>query len=282
MTAARWIVMAGVLYVVPVATVAQNCCDRPACAAEAQSFADNIASLVQQLDEPPAGREETEKALAHLKVTNRELYKNFMRAVGDYIEWTSDESGPKSLCFSEKVPIDDTNTIPWIQQVTTYKQGVNFSSAEFCRGFDVQAEIGLGSTGLGSASEGFGATVRVLASYTFAPTDPAVHPDNVAPAAHCGGRVRLMAGVSQSYLGRRGITFATLRMELRLVDLADDLASLGHVKLMVQGNTGINRSVNSVGIGVGLDLQILGLHLMHSWQDEIVDNVTELGLYYKF
>ncbi len=257
-----------------------ECCDLPECEQVAQDFIEKILPLVSGLGEAPGNAQNTREKLALLQLNDPDGATQLMRLIREYNEWVGGD-GLKSHCFTSKIPSTDQHSGTWVLRLATIERDVEFRSAEFCRGLSWQFEAGVGATNLTKRSEGFFASLQVLLAYTFAPTDNTVTSASLVTPSHCGGRIRLMAGLSQMYVARRGLVAATSRLEYRLCDLKKPMTSFGNVKLLGQVSLGLNRNLTLVGVGAAVELGKLGFQLMPAWTTGLVDNLWQVGLFYR-
>ncbi len=258
-----------------------ECCSDTVCLERAKDYVNALTQITRELGPAPSGREATETSLRNLKDSKPNAYKNLQRAIKEFTKWVGGD-GQKSRCFTRMIPLDDLESGRWVSEIISFNSKAKSKPAVFCRGIGLQLEGSLGPTDLGKKSEGFGAHSRLLLSYTFAPTDTAVHEDNLVAGQHCGGHVRLLAGLGHSFIDRTGLLSIVARAEVRLFPLNINLGTLGAGKFLVQYGRGLNRQINIYGLGLGLDLDFLGIFLMHHWTNRITSNFTEVGFVYKF
>jgi hypothetical protein len=94
-----------------------------------------------------------------------------------------------------------------------------------------------------------------------------------------GGRVRILGGVSTYYFERKFLWFANPRLEYRITDFGNGLATVGNLKAIVDTNFG---KTWIAGAGVGLELHNFGVQLLYERQGRQKSSHILVGLFYRF
>jgi len=149
------------------------------------------------------------------------------------------------------------------------KTSTTESLSSFRKGFGILVHTGIGASSLFTSSERFASLSGLLLSYTFTPK-----------GQNTGGYVRAMIGPGLYYSATKTYVLVHPRFELRIKDLGSDLASIGCLKLIVQG--GFQKNIQLGGLGIGAEISRFHLQLTENYLFNESALVLQFGLGYSF
>ncbi|WP_333820637.1 hypothetical protein [Ohtaekwangia sp.] len=250
----------------------EPCCNRADCKAAIDAYIISLKRLLNDFGTLPSGIDERKAALENYKTQYRVGYAQ-LRAIILKIQKISAGDRTWLDCFSQRfIEVDpsvaDEDCISWYAYLSTVLLPSEFTSPEFAKGFGVHLDLSQGVADPGKSTEAYALAGRVLLSYTFCKHGHA-----------SGGRWRVMAGPSIYYQDTKAYLLANPRVEFRLKDIGNKLASIGNIKLIADGNIG---DVYIVGGGVGLELYKFGVQVLYQRQSEVRSAQLLTGLFYRF
>lgn len=255
-----------------------ECCLIPECAFKAQEFANSFIRLTENMGDAPSGQELTRTRLQMLKNENPEVCREFISLVKKYKNWEH-RNHMAATCFAGPTMLVSENCVDWVDNARSLFTESTFRSSQFCREFRFLLEAGVGVADVGQSTESFYSSIRGLVSYTFAPHDPAAESNN--HLQHCNGRIRMVAGLSQSYISKVGVLQGLLRLEGRLSDIHTMVGPIGNIKFLLQGGYGITRDIHSIGGGVGLEIEYGGAHVIYERISGKAKSAIQLNFTYR-
>lgn len=262
--------MAVLILYLPVQTLAQSCCDQPQCREQAQAFVDQISPLIKTLGEDPDIFEDRQIILDSLRIHEGRLFNRMVNGIKDLEKWFGTD-GDKRNCFFDLLLVSDTVTaawqLDWIGHIVKRLDDSDFGSPEFCREWGLHLDLNQGVADPFGSSEAYLLSTRALISYTLSPTDS------------CGGRFRLMLGPSLYYSKEKAHLFINPRVEIRLMDIGNNMTNVGNIKAIAQGNIG-DRFIG--GLGLGVELANFNLQILGEYHDTDHDYSIQVGIGYRF
>jgi hypothetical protein len=251
---------------------AQDCCGRPACMQEVDSYVVTLKRILNDFIPIPATKEERIMfldAFAHQEPAN---YATLRKLVFD-LDKVRTKDSTWLLCFATRLLLvnagpSDENILRWFDFLTRQLLPSDFTSPEFKKGFGLHFDVNQGVADVGKSSQSYSFSMRVLAAYTFTKKGKAT-----------GGKWRILARPSWYYQDNRGYLLVNPRVEYRFKDLGNKLVSIGNIKLIADANFG---DINIYGVGAALELYFFGAQVLYQRQDKIKSNHLLLGLFYRF
>ena len=161
---------------------------------------------------------------------------------------------------------EDENIIRWSAHLFKRFSKLELVSPEFEKGFGIHLDVNQGAADLGQDSEAYSFAARILMAYTFSKDTS-------------GGRLRILGGVSTYYFDSRFSWFVNPRLEYRIIDIGNELTSLGSIKAIADANFG---KTWIAGVGVGLELHDFGIQVLYERQGEIKSSHLLVGIFYRF
>lgn len=268
----RTLLLCALLFAAWMHTLAQDCCSRPACMQEVDSYVIPLKRILNDFIPIPSTREERimfMDAFAHQEPAN---YAALRKIVFD-LDKVRTKDSTWLLCFANRLlmvnagPADE-NILRWFDFLTRQLLPNDFTSPEFRKGFGVHIDMNQGVADLGKKTQSYSFAARVLAAYTFAKKGKV-----------SGGNWRICAGPSFYYQDNRGYLLANSRVEYRFKDLGNKLVSIGNIKLIADANFG---DITVYGAGAALELYFFGAQVLYQRQNKIKSNHLLLGLFYRF
>jgi hypothetical protein len=240
------------------------------CRLKTEEYITRFKSAISKLPADPGTDVERDQYLDSVRLNNPEFYNRIARlSMEAQTNIKRDDSWLP--CFQQEFlnvnpTAQDETIIRWSAHLFKRLLTFDFRSPEFEKGVGIHLDASQGAADLGRQSEAYSFAARVLLAYTFS--------NEVA-----GGRVRILGGVSTYYFERRFLWFANPRLEYRIVDLGNDLATLGNLKAILDANFG---KTWIAGAGVGLELHNFGVQLMYQRQGRQKSSQILVGLFYRF
>lgn len=256
--------------------LAQDCCAQLACQEQAQAYAQRMIELLTPLGNSPADVAQRRQQVEALKRVNPAQYQAIAILFGELKSWAA--AGPKrNLCLQEQITARASGpqlagVLDWASHFVAEQPPIDPSSPEFCNVFAWQVEVNQGAVDAFRSSESYflSAKTFVLAK-TF----------GVKPG-QCGGRTRLWLGGGLNYQDRDAMGLLAVRGEYRLKDLGAELATVGHLKYVVEPGFGFGPNTFQVLTGLGADLNLLQLQAMAGYQSRGNRYLLQLGAGYTF
>jgi hypothetical protein len=243
----------------------QNCCNEAACKETAQKLAQEAAIVMAPLGSDPNDEELRRNKVENLQKNSPAAYAKIVHHKKSIKKWAAND-GDKINCLMSF--ITNMEVLDWLIYLALEDSQIHYLSPEFCRGWALQADINQGAVDLFTSSEGFSSSARLLLAYTLSTKNT------------CGGRIRLLLGPSLYYQDRKTLLLLNPRVEIRLFDLANELISIGNIKLITQAN--VNREHLIGGIGIGAELYNVGIQLLGELQQGENRYSIQTGIFYRF
>lgn len=254
-----------IFFIVSNTLSAQNsCCEMQDCKDKAEKLAREITISVAYLGKDPNNYQQRDKILDSFRIVDEYRYLKIVELIKNIDKFNNGTLGGLS-CINEF--IDEEDVLDWMTHFFLKYENVKGLSPEFCKGFGLHFDLNTGVGDLFRASESFSSSSRLLLSYTFS-------------KKACGGRVRVLLGPSFYYQGREAFLLINPRTEIRLLDIGNDLLSIGNLKLIGQAN--FNNKILITGLGVSIELDNFGAQVMGEYQTGKLNYSIQTGIFYRF
>ena len=246
------------------------CCDNPACRDSARQVVTSLGKATDFLGVYPSGQpvddERKKQFIDSLKNNEPTRYNAIRQAAKQFDEWGSIEVSRRD-CLTSQFENLSADQRKWVSYFITALFSSGFRSPEFRKGFGILVHTGIGASSLFTSSERFASLSGLLLSYTFTPK-----------GQNTGGYVRAMIGPGLYYSATKTYLLVHPRFEFRIKDLGSDLASIGCLKLIVQG--GFQKDIQLGGLGIGAEISRFHLQLTENYLFNESALVLQFGLGY--
>ena len=248
------------------------CCDNPACRDSARQVVTSLGKATDFLGVYPSGQpvddERKKQFIDSLKNNEPARYNAIRQAAKQFDEWGSINVSRRD-CLTSQFENLSPDQRKWVSYFITALFSSGFRSPEFRKGFGILVHTGIGASSLFTSSERFASLSGLLLSYTFTPK-----------GQNTGGYVRAMIGPGLYYSATKTYLLVHPRFEFRIKDLGSDLASIGCLKLIVQG--GFQKDIQLGGLGIGAEISRFHLELTENYLFNESALVLQFGLGYSF
>jgi hypothetical protein len=248
------------------------CCDNPACRDSARQVVTSLGKATDFLGVYPSGQpvddERKKQFIDSLKNNEPARYNAIRQAAKQFDEWGSIDVSRRD-CLTSQFENLSPDQRKWVSYFITALFSSGFRSPEFRKGFGILVHSGIGASSLFTNSERFASLSGLLLSYTFTPK-----------GQNTGGHVRVMIGPGLYYSATKTYLLVHPRFEFRIKDLGSDLASIGCLKLIVQG--GFQKNIQLGGLGIGAEISRFHLQLTENYLFNESALVLQFGLGYSF
>ena len=246
------------------------CCDNPACRDSARQVVTSLGKATDFLGVYPSGQpvddERKKQFIDSLKNNESARYNTIRQAAHQFDEWGSINVSRRD-CLTSQFENLSPDQRKWVSYFITALFSSGFRSPEFRKGFGILVHTGIGASSLFTSSERFASLSGLLLSYTFTPK-----------GQNTGGYVRAMIGPGLYYSATKTYLLVHPRFEFRIKDLGSDLASIGCLKLIVQG--GFQKDIQLGGLGIGAEISRFHLQLTENYLFNESALVLQFGLGY--
>ena len=266
----RILVLAKILFSIVFIGISIQCMGQPDCVEKTGDYIIRLKGALASFIPDPGNDNERDQFLETLKHSNPQQYQR----IGRLSKEANLQMRQDSLwlsCFQQEFlninpSSEDENIIRWSAHLFKRFIEFEFLSPEFERGIGIHLDANQGAADLGRDSEAYSFAARISMAYTFSKDAS-------------GGRLRILGGVSTYYFDSRFLWFINPRVEYRIVDIGNELTSLGSIKAIADANFG---KTWIAGVGVGLELHDFGIQLLYERQGEIKSSHLLVGIFYRF
>ena len=270
------LVLSLLLLLRPGALLAQDCCTLPACQAQARTYGYRLAAQLKPLGKCPENKADRDAALARYQAQEPVAYASLTALVQELKAWATAEPS-RNLCLAQTLneldgsQVDVMSVLNWTLHLAEALPVARQQSPEFCQGFAATIELNQGAADIFSRSESY-----FLSAQAFF-----LLKTLGAGRGQCGGRVRLWLGGGLNYLDRNAKGVLAGKLEYRLQDLeAANLATLGHLKAILEPGYAFGPSSFQVLAGLGADVHLLQVQALGGYQARENRYLFSLGLVY--
>jgi len=248
-----------------------DCCQSPDCKSNVILRINSIKSLLAPLGKFPHDVADQDTKWYAFKKANKDFYKKIKHFMDEEARIEANDRTWGS-CFSSlfnttNVLGTESDILNWKGYLREQSTKGNFNSPEFHKGGGVHFDINQGVADVGKTSESYSFAARVLLSFTLP-----------KKGKESGGHWRIMIGPSYYHTNVNSMILLNPRIEYRLLDIGNDLTSVGNLKLIADTNFG-ERSI--VGGGIGLELYHFGAQILFQGQNEDKSSHILMGLFYR-